>query len=146
MLSWMTSSATALTVARSTWDVAVAGGLPLILLQAVATLFRRLDYSLPGTRAGAARARHSPDRRSPAPERGQSLAGFRGALAGPCNTSPVGPKREPWHGQSQLFSESFQRTMQPRWVHTAERSWSFPCSSRYTATGRPPRRTRPPEW
>src|SRR5688572_10551402 len=124
MLSWMTSSATALTVARSTWDVAVAGGLPLILGQAVATLFRRLDYSLPS----------------------QSLAGFSGALAGPCSTSPLGPKREPWHGQSQLFSESFQRTMQPRWVHTAERSWSLPCSSRYTATGRPPRRTRPPEW
>ena len=53
-----------------------------------------------------------------------------GAIAGPVSTSPVGAKREPWQGQSQLVSSAFQWTMQPRWVHTADRSWSTPASSR----------------
>src|SRR3954469_21169949 len=41
---------------------------------------------------------------------------------------------EPWHGQSQHFSNEFQWTWQPRCVHTAERRCSTPRSSRYAAT------------
>src|SRR4051812_25930666 len=47
-------------------------------------------------------------------------AGSSGDSAGPANTWPVGLKREPWHGQSQVDSAAFQLTMQPRWVQTGE--------------------------
>ena len=40
--------------------------------------------------------------------------GSSGRTAGAVSTSPVGAKREPWQGQSQLFSPSFQCTTQPR--------------------------------
>jgi glycine/D-amino acid oxidase-like deaminating enzyme len=36
-----------------------------------------------------------------------------GDSAGPDRTSPFGLKREPWHGQSQVDSASFQSTLQP---------------------------------
>ena len=39
-------------------------------------------------------------------------------MAGPSSTSPSASNREPWSGQSQLSSASFQRTTPPRWVHT----------------------------
>ena len=35
------------------------------------------------------------------------LAGASAFTAGPWITSPLIAKREPWHGQSQLFSASF---------------------------------------
>jgi hypothetical protein len=35
-----------------------------------------------------------------------------GATAGPFTTLPRGSKREPWQGQSQVFSVEFQSTMQ----------------------------------
>src|SRR5690606_3313194 len=53
-----------------------------------------------------------------------------GLIAGPCMTSPPVSNREPWQGQSQLLSASFQLTTQPRCVHAAERRVSSPWSSR----------------
>src|SRR5437764_13164509 len=47
-------------------------------------------------------------------------------IAGPFNTSPVGEKREPWHGQSQLFSAPFHSTTHLRCVHTADFSVTRP--------------------
>src|SRR5690606_23861469 len=73
-----------------------------------------------------------------------SPTGRRGVGAGPLITSPSGAKREPWQGQSQLRSTSFQCTMHPRWVQTAESSCATPSSSRKTATGFPSRRTTTP--
>src|SRR4051812_19141368 len=43
-----------------------------------------------------------------------------GSSAGPESTSPVGLKREPWQGQSQVRSAAFQCTMHFRWVQTGE--------------------------
>ena len=51
-------------------------------------------------------------------------------FAGPLMTLPNLSKREPWHGQSHVFSAGFHATMQPRCGHTAERSCSAPVSSR----------------
>lgn len=51
---------------------------------------------------------------------GRPQAGGRGRAAGPFTTSPVGPKREPWHGQSKVDSPGFQSTVQPRWVQRAD--------------------------
>ena len=50
-----------------------------------------------------------------------STAGSRPRTAGAVSTSPVGAKREPWQGQSQLSSTSFQCTRHPRCVQTAEK-------------------------
>ena len=48
-------------------------------------------------------------------------------FARPFNTCPsIASNREPWQGQSQLSSVAFHVTMQPRWVHTAERWCSVP--------------------
>jgi hypothetical protein len=47
-------------------------------------------------------------------------------LAGPLITFPVEEKREPWHGQSNDFSELFHVTIQPKCVHTAEYACSCP--------------------
>ena len=44
----------------------------------------------------------------------------RGVTAGPLITLPSTSKREPWHGQSQLFSSAFHDTTHPRCVHIAE--------------------------
>ena len=74
-----------------------------------------------------------------------SVAGPRSSIAGPLMTLPYGSKREPWHGQSHVFSVLFQSTMQYRCVHTAEHSVMRPCGSRYTATLRIPRRITAPE-
>src|SRR5262249_42976976 len=62
-------------------------------------------------------------------------------MAGPLRTSPVGRKREPWHGQSHVRSVLFQWTWQPMCGHTGEQPCSSPLSSRYTATFFPPTRT-----
>ena len=51
-------------------------------------------------------------------------------VAGPCSTSPHDENRDPWAGQSQVFSTSFQATIPPRCGHTAEHSCSPPPSSR----------------
>jgi hypothetical protein len=45
---------------------------------------------------------------------------LRGFTAGPCTTAPSEEKRDPWQGQSQVFSALFQLTMQPRWVQRAD--------------------------
>ena len=65
--------------------------------------------------------------------------------AGPLITWPIASKREPWHLQSQVLSTSFQVTMQPRCVQTADISWRSPSASRYTAIFCAPRRTTAPE-
>jgi hypothetical protein len=53
-----------------------------------------------------------------------------GVSAGPPSTLPFGPKREPWHGQSQVASAWFQRTRQPMCVQTADIFFTRPRSSR----------------
>ena len=60
-----------------------------------------------------------------------------GASAGPEITSPVGLKREPWHGQSHVRSAVFQPTVHPMCVQMAERSVTVPAASRYAATFAP---------
>ena len=62
-----------------------------------------------------------------------------GASAGPEMTAPVGLNREPWHGQSQVRSASFQATTHPMWVQIADRRTVAPLSSRYAATLAPSR-------
>ena len=53
----------------------------------------------------------------------------KSVFAGPLMTLPSLSKRDPWQGQSQVFSAAFHCTMQPRWPHTAEHSCRAPCSS-----------------
>ena len=48
--------------------------------------------------------------------------GSSGWIEGPFRTFPEVSKREPWHGQSQLFSALFQCTWQPRWGQMAEQA------------------------
>src|SRR5262249_59794335 len=60
-----------------------------------------------------------------------------GDPAGPAITVPSGAKREPWHGQSHVFSASFQAIRQPMCVQTAEIFHTSPRSSRWTATFSP---------
>ena len=55
---------------------------------------------------------------------------FRSAADGPCSTWPHLSNRDPWTGQSHVFSVSFQRTMPPRCGQTAEHSCVSPDSSR----------------
>ncbi len=52
-------------------------------------------------------------------------------------TAPSGLKREPWHGQSQVRSASFQSTKQPMCVQVADFCVTLPRSSRDTATAWP---------
>src|SRR5205823_519578 len=54
----------------------------------------------------------------------------RGASAGPEKTSPVGLKREPWQGQSQVLSAAFQWTMHFKCVQIGEQSLTFPSGPR----------------
>src|SRR5262249_60349593 len=61
-------------------------------------------------------------------------AGARSRLAGPLTTRPRRSKREPWQGQSQVCSASFQATTHPRCGQLAENSWAAPRSARETAT------------
>jgi hypothetical protein len=49
--------------------------------------------------------------------------------AGPAITSPIAVKREPWQGQSQVFSASFHATIQPICGQIGESSVRLPCSS-----------------
>src|SRR5690606_19486697 len=60
--------------------------------------------------------------------------GPRSLVAGPVITLPNGSKREPWQGQSQELSTSFQCTTHPKCVHTAEHWCRTPSWSQYTAT------------
>ena len=46
--------------------------------------------------------------------------GSKGVSAGPARTLPSGRNREPWQGQSQVFSARFHSTRQPMCVHTGE--------------------------
>jgi nicotinamidase-related amidase len=55
---------------------------------------------------------------------------LRPCSAGPLSTSPVGLKREPWQGQSQLCSALFQRTTPPRCGQTAEHTLKDPSDPR----------------
>ena len=43
-----------------------------------------------------------------------------GVSAGPASTSPVGVKRDPWHGQSQVCSARFHSTRQPMCVQIGD--------------------------
>src|SRR5207302_9825143 len=54
-------------------------------------------------------------------------------MAGLFRARPRASKREPWHGQSQLFSQPSHRTMHFKGGHTADTSCSGPCSSRSAA-------------
>ena len=58
---------------------------------------------------------------SPDPALRQALSTAPAPYRGAVDHLPSSAKREPWHGQSQLRSVSFQPTMQPIWVQTAER-------------------------
>jgi hypothetical protein len=82
----------------------------------------------------AARTTHGkPARSSLPPNRPRasySSAAASGLMAGPLTTCPSVWKREPWQGQSQVRSFEFHCTTQPRCVQTAERSCSWPSSSR----------------
>ena len=49
-----------------------------------------------------------------------------GLTAGPASTVPSTSKREPWQGQSQVRSASFQRVRQPRCVQRSETACSAP--------------------
>jgi hypothetical protein len=51
-------------------------------------------------------------------------------IAGPLIGSPSIEKYEPWQGRSQHPSNAFQRRMHGAYVHTAERTYSAPASSR----------------
>ena len=62
------------------------------------------------------------------------LAPLQRLTAGPIRTSPRGPKREPWQGQSQVRSPEFQFTMQPRCVQRADSAVQLARPRR----GRPP--------
>ena len=78
-------------------------------------------------RGAAAVARRVPRRPRPALHAraarvGRYGAGWRSSIAGPLSTLPYGSKRDPWQGQSQLFSAVFQSTMHFTCVHAAERS------------------------
>src|SRR5437016_7447686 len=53
--------------------------------------------------------------------------------AGPFRTRPSASKREPWHGQSQVFSQPSHRTMHLKCGQTAESLCNVPWSSRYAA-------------
>jgi len=53
--------------------------------------------------------------------------------AGPFRTRPSASKREPWHGQSQVFSQPSHRTMHFKCGQTAESLCNVPWSSRYAA-------------
>lgn len=53
-----------------------------------------------------------------------------GVSAGPLWTAPVGLKREPWQGQSQVLSAAFQWTMHFMCVQTGEQRVTRPESSR----------------
>src|SRR4051812_49247229 len=59
-----------------------------------------------------------------------SFKGVKSTFAGPFRTFPSGLNREPWQGQSQLFSLEFQRTTQPRCGQTALQACISPFSSR----------------
>ncbi|BAS07276.1 hypothetical protein AHiyo4_06980 [Arthrobacter sp. Hiyo4] len=61
----------------------------------------------------------------------------RSLVAGPSRSLPSGLKREPWSGQSQVSSLSFQWTIPPRWVQTAESLHVVPPTVE-TAAGRAP--------
>src|SRR5437762_3384976 len=54
-------------------------------------------------------------------------------MAGPFSTRPSASKREPWHGQSQVFSQPSHRTMHFKCGQTAESLCNVPSSSRYAA-------------
>jgi hypothetical protein len=58
-------------------------------------------------------------------------------VAGPWVTLPSEVNREPWQGQSQVFSALFQATMQPICGQTAELTTNVPPSARCTASWRP---------
>ena len=53
--------------------------------------------------------------------------------AGPWMTLPSVSKRDPWQGQSQVFSAVFQETMQPRCVQVADTATRAPSSLLYAA-------------
>ena len=55
-----------------------------------------------------------------------SGAASSGVSAGPASTSPVGLKREPWQGQSQVESATFQLTRQPMCVQVGNSVVTFP--------------------
>ena len=64
------------------------------------------------------------------PVRSGAATSASGRIAGPFSAVPSIANWEPWHGQSQHLSNGFQCTMHPTCVHTAERRWSLPASSR----------------
>ena len=107
------------------WGGAIALGHPLgasgarVLgtLAAAAAGRRATGGASPRSASASVRRWRWCSRTSPEPGRGQRRR--RPQVAGPSSTSPSAPKREPWSGQSQLSSASFQRTTPPRWVHTA---------------------------
>ena len=71
--------------------------------------------------------------------------GARPRVAGPFRRCPsFASKREPWQGQSQLRSASFQCTTHPRCGHTAECRCRPPPGSRHAATLCRPRRNTAP--
>jgi DNA-binding NtrC family response regulator len=104
-----------------------------ILKISLKTLYNRLN-------AYGAKERRCPDSRAPAREappragdqsdQSESSCGGRSAFAGPLTTRPCASKRDPWQGQSHVFSNEFQLTMHPRWGHVAERTVRTPRASR----------------
>src|SRR4051812_36423856 len=70
--------------------------------------------------------------------------GARSRLAGPLMTWPCESKREPWQGQSHVFSPGFHCTMQPRCGQVAEQACTAPDASLYTAIFSSPWRTMAP--
>jgi hypothetical protein len=65
----------------------------------------------------------------------------RSLTAGPWMTLPSLSKRDPWQGQSQVFSAVFQETMQPRCVQVADTATKPPSSLLYAAARSPSRLT-----
>src|SRR5687767_3302648 len=72
-----------------------------------------------------------------------SPAGERLRVAGPSSKVPSLLNREPCRGQSQDFSLSFQCTIPPRWVQTADKEQVFPFTVD-VATGLRPRTATTP--
>ena len=79
-----------------------------------------------GLDAGLDRGDHPRRVKALPPNHGSYPAFVRSLVDGPWRHVPVALNRDPWHGQSQVVSPGFHRTMHPRCGHTADSVVTFP--------------------